>query len=105
MFASFQSLFEDVTIQKVAHYVQHDLKHLSSKFPTLQVKNDRCFLKTCPELFPRGVPKSLDEVVKRVCGVHLNKRIDHTIWCVPGLLSRHINYAVLDVYALFNMYT
>jgi hypothetical protein len=49
MFASFQSLFEDVTIQKVAHYVQHDLKHLSSKFPTLQVKNERCFLKTCPE--------------------------------------------------------
>ena len=43
--------------------------------------------------------------MKRVCGVHLNKRIDHTMWCVPGLLPRHINYAVLDVYALFNMYT
>ena len=43
--------------------------------------------------------------MKRVCGVHLNKRIDHAMWCVPGLLPRHINYAVLDVYALFNMYT
>jgi hypothetical protein len=40
-----------------------------------------------------------------VCGVHLNKRIDHAMWCVPGLLPRHINYEVLDVYALFNMYT
>ena len=105
MFASFQSLFEDDTIKKVAHYVQHDLKHLTSKFPTLQVKNAWCFLKTCPEFFPRGARKGLDEVVKRVCGVHLNKRIDHAMWCVPGLLPRHINYAVLDVYALFNMYT
>ena len=36
MFASFLALFEDDTILKVAHYVQHDLQHLTSKFPTLR---------------------------------------------------------------------
>ena len=105
MFASFQSLFEDDSTLKVAHYVQHDLKHLTSKFPSLNIKKESCFLKTCPEFFPPGAPKGLDEIVKRVSGVHLNKRIDHSMWCVPGLFPRHITYVVLDVYALLKMYT
>ena len=105
MFASFQSLFEDDSTLKVAHYVEHDLKHLTSKFPSLNIKKESCFLKTCPEFFPPGAPKGLDEIVKRVCGVHLNKRIDHSMWCVSGLFPRHITYAVLDVYALLKMYT
>ena len=93
MFKSFQDLFQDSSIVKVAHYVQHDLSHLKSKFSTLQVTNTICFMKAYPELFPRGFSKGLAEVLRRVCGVHLNKRIDHTMWCVPGLMPGHINYS------------
>jgi hypothetical protein len=100
IFPSFQTLFEISTICKVAHFATHDVKHLTNRFPHLRLTNVKDLKDILPEAFPPGKSKGLDAAVWRCCHKYLNKRIDHRLWCLPSLMPRHVEYAVLDVYAM-----
>lgn len=98
------SLMKDTGITKVFHHAVFDVGFMLAHWH-VGPRNIACTKIASRLLDPDGVlDHGLDSVVKRICGITLDKSLQTSDWSQPGLTDEQIRYAVNDVVHLIQIH-